>query len=181
MICKICKEQKIRNDSKIKRGINVRQGNYFIDENGNKWNGHECPKCKNDMQMASNRRNGKNRSIDDQTDPTLKKGRDSERIVEAYFSKWGFKTTLTKRSDIDLIIEDSWGSRFTIEVKTASERRGRTDQWRVGSLGKSGFKSEYIAIVLPKGNFIIETMKNHLKFCSKDGGRNVSEMVLKYS
>lgn len=66
------------------------------------------------------------------------------------------------------------GKSFTFEVKTAIYT---ARQWRVNKTNTSGKKCDYIAIVLPDNHVLFDSMKNHLILCSKNGNRNLTDIV----
>jgi Holliday junction resolvase-like predicted endonuclease len=78
-----------------------------------------------------------------------------------------------RHSGVD-IVAMKYGKVFLIEVKKANYHNRA---WQVDSVSRKQREvCDTIAIVTPKGT-IIQPMKEHLKLCSKNGMRYITEMV----
>lgn len=101
----------------------------------------------------------------------------AENKVRKILKQDGF--TLNKQKDerhsgVDIVAMKN-GQVLLIEVKKAY-RHNRA--WQVDAVSKKQQEvCDTIAIVLPKGSVVFQPMKEHLKLCSKNGMRYVTEMI----
>lgn len=66
------------------------------------------------------------------------------------------------------------GKSFRVEIKKACKS---TRSWKTTPVGKSGKACDLVIIILPNNELIIQPMIEHLKLCSKNGVRFITELV----
>lgn len=66
------------------------------------------------------------------------------------------------------------GKSYRVEIKLACKS---TRSFRTTPVGKSGKNCDLVIIILPNKEIIIQPMLEHLKLCSKDGGRFITQLV----
>jgi hypothetical protein len=100
----------------------------------------------------------------------------SEKLVREFLEKRGFSVAghgPEQANGID-IVAIKGGHYFLIEVKRAFKQ---SRAMRVKNVGTSGSKCNYVAIVTPKNNVILQPMSEHKKLSSQCGSRAVTELV----
>jgi hypothetical protein len=102
-------------------------------------------------------------------------GDNYEYHVAGYFEKNGWNVACSEsesQNGYDLVcIKDN--KYITVEVKKAFFS---CRSWRVTPVSRKSRNSRYIAIVLPDGFIHIESMKDHMALCSKNGNRCVTDI-----
>ena len=175
--CSVCKEikQKIRMEKYVYK--NKPTGSYFRDKNGVKWNGTQCGDCANKLKLKKNYEGGKRTPIDLITNPSIKKGRDSESIVQKYFEKLGYKVLINKCHGTDITIFDKkTKKKSTVEVKSVV-KHNIANCWYVNKVRAKRKNDDLIAIVFPNNKIHIESMKSHLLKCNNGGNRTVTGLL----
>lgn len=104
-------------------------------------------------------------------------GRDAERYVEAYLKELGFQNVRIGLGTYgpDITFEDA-GKTISVEVKTA-RLVARPSCWGVERVRHTRINDDMIAIVLPDGKVVLESMKDHLSKCTVRGRRSITQMV----
>ena len=100
----------------------------------------------------------------------IARGVASEKIAEEHFKKLGFSVKRVDTVGPDLICSIGDGWKTTVEVKTVcrSEARGVV-WWHVNPVLKNRRSDDLVAFVLPNERVYIDSMKNHLRHCHKNG------------
>jgi hypothetical protein len=106
------------------------------------------------------------------------KAAESIAIAAAFFRGLGFQVTNPKDPSAngpDLTIFKTSGA-FNVEVKSASIS---SRAWRIKKTLR--IHDDYMAIVFPNGTVHVDTMSDHLSFCSGDGTRHLTKLGVLYA
>jgi len=154
--------------------------NVFVDLTGSMWNGKDCPRCNNDKKFYMARLTGRRKSIDDVTAPSIKKGRQSERLAEKYLILMGMTNVkLTTTHGPDIIFTDLEGNVVSSEIKTVI-KDARCRSYYTQPVSKNRMKDDFFIAIFPCGKILMETMSLHLTKTTKCGSRNFTKEVIEY-
>lgn len=168
MVCRICKETKIRRFC----GLDKRQRSIFrSDENDNKWSGKACPKC---AEVMRSRLKG-HLPIDDIRDCASAIGRRCEHMAKDYFESLGFSVKMNNVNgpDLKLFLGDNLFA--TCEVKKVTKsKRGGHEKWFMNPVRPNRTGDDIICYVFGDG-FFVTRMDTHLRLCGTDGTRYIKK------
>lgn len=109
--------------------------------------------------------------------PFIKKAVDAERAAAEKFEQMGFEVKRTDCFGPDLLC--SIGPlTWTVEVKSVTETKIKDRSYYVtGRVSRRRREDDLVAIVLPNGHVLIDSMPLHLAACNNGGGRSVTKIV----
>lgn len=67
------------------------------------------------------------------------------------------------------------GKSYRVEIKKACKS---TRSYKTTPVGKSGRICDLVIIILPNDKILIQPMSEHLRLCSRDGSRFITELVM---
>lgn len=162
MICKICKQDKVRVRTTRKSGKN----RVYLDDVGRRWVGTWCPDCNNEYTRKRQHRLGISKPIDELRDCDIATGRKAENLVAWFFRSLGVEVSQTKSKGPDIVANG-----LTIEVKSMTKRGG---MFYCAKISAKRRYDDLVALV-GDGMIVIETMEEHLDACRPSGKRHVLE------
>jgi hypothetical protein len=101
----------------------------------------------------------------------------AEKIAQKRFESLGFSVSRVDVFGPDLVCSIG-DMAWSVEVKSTCKRIG--GGWCVSRVAPLRRGDDLVALVLPNGYTYIDSMKNHLGMCSKDGMRSISKIVREF-
>lgn len=145
---------------------------YFKDKRGRSSVGNVCHAC---VVARSRKKRGYPSSRDESKSKMVMVAVAAEKIAAARFESLGFIVERTEYHGPDLKCRIG-NMEWTVEVKRA-RRMSSGRSYETDIVCKNRKSDDLIAIVMPNGAVVIDSMKNHLSKCQRGGCRSVTKMV----